>query len=165
MNCTPRLALPFISPGQAQKELMHNEALQRLDVLVAAAVVELPRSSPPAAPDVGDCYIIADGATGDWAGQDGCLAAYSSGGWRTVAPLEGMVVYVRSHGVFASYREIGWSVGATYCSSVVVDGRQVLGAAGPPIAAPAGGVTADTEARASIVQILAVMRAHGIIKS
>jgi hypothetical protein len=140
-------------------------ALQRLDVLVAAAVEEPPRSSPPAAPEVGDCYIIGGGATGDWAGQEGRVAAYSSGGWRTVAPVPGMVVYVRSDGVFATYRNDAWSVGAAHCSAVVIDGRQVLGAAAPPIAAPAGGATVDSEARATLAQMLATLRAHGLIKS
>ena len=36
MNGTPRLSLPFLSPGQAQKEFTHNEALQILDAVVAA---------------------------------------------------------------------------------------------------------------------------------
>jgi hypothetical protein len=76
-----------------------------------------------------------------------------------------MVVYVRCEGVFASYRETGWLVGAAHCSSVVIDGTQVLGAAGLPIAAPAGGGTVDSEARATITQMLAALRAHGLIKS
>ncbi len=42
MNASQRLALPFILPGQAQKELFHNEALQTLDLVVAAAVEEPP---------------------------------------------------------------------------------------------------------------------------
>lgn len=31
---TPHLALPYIVQAQAQKEVTHNEALNRLDVLV-----------------------------------------------------------------------------------------------------------------------------------
>jgi hypothetical protein len=76
-----------------------------------------------------------------------------------------MVVYVRSLGVFATYREDAWSVGAVHCSSVVIEGRQVIAAAAPPIAAPAGGATVDSEARASIGTMLAALRAHGLIKS
>jgi hypothetical protein len=145
--------------------MISRGALQRLDVLVAAAVEEPARPTPPATPQVGDGYIISDSATGDWAGYDGCVAAYSSGGWRTVAPVAGMAVYVRSQGVFAIYRDNGWSLGAAHCSSVVIEGRQVLGAAAPPIVAPTGGATVDSEARATIGQMLATMRAHGLIKS
>ena len=46
MSGTPRLALPFLSPGQAQKEFTHNEALQTLDFLIAGAVEEAPRPAP-----------------------------------------------------------------------------------------------------------------------
>ncbi len=38
MAATPRLALPFLTAGQAQKEFYHNEALQTLDMVAAAAV-------------------------------------------------------------------------------------------------------------------------------
>ena len=58
MSSTPRLESPLLSPGQAQKEFFHNEALQTLDTLVAAAVEEPPRASPPASPALGVCYII-----------------------------------------------------------------------------------------------------------
>ena len=38
-DSTARLALPFLAPGQAQKELYHNEALSRLDLLVQTVVL------------------------------------------------------------------------------------------------------------------------------
>ena len=38
MAGTPRLALPLLSVGQAQKEFTHNESLQTLDLLVAGTV-------------------------------------------------------------------------------------------------------------------------------
>ena len=81
MSGTPRLALPFLSAGQAQKEFFHNEALQTLDMLVAAAVEEAPRAAPPATPAVGATYIVADSPTGEWAGKPLNLAAYTIGGW------------------------------------------------------------------------------------
>lgn len=37
-DTTANLGLPFILPAQAQKHVTHNEALQRLDVLVQAVV-------------------------------------------------------------------------------------------------------------------------------
>ena len=64
MSASPRLGLPFLSVGQAQKEFTHNEALQVLDSLVAGAVEEPPRASPPASPALGACYII-DAAPAD----------------------------------------------------------------------------------------------------
>ena len=38
MTCSPRLALPFLTAGQAQKEMTHNEALQILDFVTVAAI-------------------------------------------------------------------------------------------------------------------------------
>ena len=63
MSATPRLTLPFLSPGQAQKEFFHNEALQVLDILIAAAVEEGPRDDPPSSPSAGDCYIVGEDPT------------------------------------------------------------------------------------------------------
>jgi hypothetical protein len=98
MSGTARLALPFLSPGQAQKEFIHNEALQTLDLLVSAAVEEAPRSSPPASTVVGACYIVGLSRTGAWAGKAQCLAGYTSGGWRFVSPIDGMNAYVKTEG-------------------------------------------------------------------
>lgn len=98
MSATSRLAFPFISPGQAQKELYHNEALQLLDVLVAAAVEGLPTAAPPATPTIGLCYIVGGSSSGDWSGRAQQLAAYTSGGWRFIAPRDGMSALVRSSG-------------------------------------------------------------------
>jgi hypothetical protein len=145
----------MISPG----------ALQRLDILVAAAVEEPPRQLPPEAPQIGQCFLVGSGAVGSWAGKDGHLAAFTSGGWRTAGPSEGMIAYVRSSGLFAIYRGDRWEEGAMHCSSVVVAGEQVVGEQVGPIAAPAGGTAIDPEARTAITQILAAMRAHGLIKT
>lgn len=164
MSSTPRLALPFISPGQAQKELMHNEALQLLDMIVAAAVEDVPLASPPADPAEGACYLIAAGATGDWAGEDGSLAAFSSGGWRYFAPVEGMSAFVWSTSVCALYRSGAWELGSLRGSALLVGGQQVVGSRAAAIADPAAGSTVDAEARTAIGQILAALRGHGLIE-
>jgi uncharacterized protein DUF2793 len=165
MNATQRLALPFLSPGQAQKEIFHNEALQVLDVLVAGAVEEPPLASPPASPSVGSCYIVASSPTGDWTGKANHLAAYTAGGWRHLAPVEGMSVMVRSSGEAAVYRSGGWELGTVRGSSLVISGQQVIGARGTAIADPSGGAQVDAEARAAIGAILSALRQHGLIAS
>jgi Protein of unknown function (DUF2793) len=163
MSSSPRLGLPFLNAGQAQKEIFHNEALQALDVLVAAAVEELPRAAPPASPVVGTCYIVAAAATGEWAGKSQSVAALTSAGWRFTAPQEGMVCYVRSAGLWAAYREGTWEIGQVRGSSLVLAGQQVVGTRLPPIAGASGGTVVDGEARAAIDQILTAMRQHGLI--
>lgn len=164
MSATPRLALPFITPGQAQKELFHNEALQMLDVVVAAAVEGTPLAAPPASPGVGNCYIVGASPSGAWSGHAHKLAAFTSGGWRFVPPREGMTAYVKSNGTTAAYRAGAWDIGTLRGSELNVDGQKVVGARGAAIAAPSGGATADAEARATIGAILAALRDHGLIQ-
>ena len=163
MSSTHRLALPFIIPGQAQKEISHNESLQTLDVLVAGAVEEGPGAAPPASPVIGSCYIVADAAIGDWQGRDGQVAAYTIGGWRYIAPVEGMALHVRSSGETATFLNSGWELGVLRGSRVVVGSDQVVSGRAAAIADPAGGTKADPEARAAISAILAALRGHGLI--
>lgn len=163
MAASPRLSLPFLSPGQAQKEMYHNEALQLLDALVGACVEEGPRSAPPASPIPGQCYIVGVSPSGAWIGKETAIAAYTSGGWRFIAPFEGLSVHVKSLGVPACFRSGQWDIGAIHASAVMVGGQQVVGARGAAIASPAGGQSVDAEARACVGQILAALRQHGLI--
>jgi hypothetical protein len=165
MSTTPRLSLPLLSAGQAQKELFHNESLQSLDVIAAPAVEELPRQTPPAAPALGDSYIVDDSPTDVWAGMSHCVAAWTSGGWRFIQPVEGMAFYVRSTSNWAVYRGGAWEVGMLRGDAVIVAGLQVVGPRLPAIASAAGGTTVDAEARAVIDQILNAMRGHGLIQT
>lgn len=112
----------------------------------------------------GSCYIVAVSPTGDWAGQAQKLAAFTSGGWRFIAPFEGLSCHVRGAGTTAVYRGAAWEVGTLTGSQVAIAGQKVVGAREAAIAAPSGGATADSEARSAIGQILAAMRAHGLIE-
>ena len=145
--------------------MFHNEALQLLDVLVAAAVEEPPLGAPPASPASGACYIVAGGPTGAWAGHAHKLAAYTSGGWRFIAPRDGMAALVKTSGATALVRNGAWELGKLRGSEAIVDGQKVLGARGSAIAAPGAGSTVDAEARTAIGQILAAMRGHGLIET
>jgi len=163
MSATARLGIPMLSAGQAQKEIYHNEALQTFDAIVAANVEEPPRVSPPASPAVGTCYIIASGATGAWTGKQDNLACFTAGGWRFIAPIDGLFAYVRSTSVWAVYRSSAWELGVLRCSALNIGGQQVVGVRGAAIAAPAGGTTIDVEGRTAIGQILSALRLHGLI--
>ena len=50
---TDRFALPLLQPGQAQKEMFHNEALAALDLLIQPAVEAVGVNTPPTAPRIG----------------------------------------------------------------------------------------------------------------
>jgi hypothetical protein len=163
MAATPRLALPFISVGQAQKEVTHNEGLQTLDILVCGAIDEPPRPEPPESPQAGTCYIVSDGASGLWAGKASFLAAWTTGGWRFIAPVDGMSLYERTTGTWATFRSGAWEIGVVSASMVQIDGQQVVGPRGPAIQSPAGGAVVDAEARAALEAVLNTLRQHGLI--
>jgi len=164
MSSTARIGIPFLSPGQAQKEFFHNEALQTLDMLVTAAVEEPPRTSPPATPTLGASYIVGSAPTGAWVGKGQCLVTFTGGGWRFVAPFEGLAAYVRSSGLWALYRAGVWELGLLRGASVVIAGQQVVGSRASAIGSASGGTTVDVQARAVIDQILTAMRQHGLIE-
>lgn len=132
-------------------------------MIVAAAVEGPPLAAPPAGPAIGACYIIAASPTGAWAGKAQHLAAWTSGGWRFIAPRDGLNAYVKSNGATAAYRGAAWVIGDLSGAQVSVDGVKVVGTRGAAIAAPAGGATADAEARTAIGSILAALRTHGLI--
>jgi hypothetical protein len=165
LNVTPRLGLPFIAAGQAQKDLRHNEALQLLDMLVAPAVEALPANAAPATPPIGSCYLVGNDPSGDWAGEANAIAGYSDGGWRFASMAEGAVVYVRSEDLFATYRDGDWEVGAVRGAGLLIGGDQVVGQRQPAIADAGGGQTIDSEAREAIAAILSALRGHGLIET
>ena len=164
MEMTPRLGLPLLVAGQAQKELFHNEALALIDLLLAGSVEGAPLAAPPATPTLGTFYRVASaGATGAFAGRDGALAGWSAGGWRFVAPVEGIRLTDRVSGVELAFRGGAWTSGSIRASEILVSGVKVVGARGPAIADVAGGSTIDTQARAAVAQMLAALRTHGLI--
>jgi hypothetical protein len=159
---TIRLALPLLQPGQAQKEMFHNEALARLDFAVQASVVAAGDDSPPGDPDEGACWIVGDAPTAGWSGRAGAIACWTASGWRFLAPFEGMRAWVAESQGFALFSGGIWRVGECH-GRLIVDGVQVVGAQADAIDDPAGGATVDAEARAAIVTILGALRAHGLI--
>ena len=163
METTERLALPLLVPGQAQKELYHNEALEALDLLVAAVVEDLPQDSPPADPPIGSTFLVGDSPAGDWEGHAGHLAGFGSGGWRFAVPIVGTQVFVRSSVTCAVFTAGGWEIGSVRGSRLILDGQQVVGPRAAAIADPAGGASVDAEARSAIGQILITLRQHGLI--
>lgn len=159
---TDRHALPLLQAGQAQKELTHNEALVRLD-LIASAAAQAIADAPPADPAPGTCWIVGAAPTGAWAGAAHQLAAWTDSGWRFVAPVEGMRVWLIGAGVDAMWRGGAWRIGEMVAARLLVEGVAVVGPQQPAIADPVGGDTVDDEARAAISSILAALRTHGLL--
>ena len=162
-DTTARLALPLLQSGQAQKEMTHNEALARLDLAVQPRVATIGLNDPPASPAAGDCWIVGAAPTGDWSGMAGALAGWTDDGWRFVAALDGMVIWVADQAVPARYLAGAWVIGDLAGAQVSIGGVKVLGAQAAAIAEPSGGTVVDAEGRATIGQILAALRGHGLI--
>jgi hypothetical protein len=159
---SPRFGLPFILPGQAQKELFHNEALIIADALLQAAVEEGPRAAPPPSPVPGQCWIVGGGAGGAWAGRDSALAVWTEGGWRFVAPVDGMTVWDKAAGVPRRWSGGAWSGGRVACAGLTIAGKAVVGERLPEIASPSGGTIIDAEARAVLAAVIAALKSHGL---
>lgn len=163
-DTTPRFALPFILPGQAQKELFHNEALARIDLALHPAVEAAPVAEPPAGPAEGQCWIVGSPGSGDWEGRDGQLAMWSEGGWRFVAPAPGTIAWNRATSLPLLWDGAQWQDGALLCSRLVVNGIQVVGARQAGVPSPSGGTIIDAEARAAINALTAALMSHGLIE-
>ena len=140
-------------------------SLQTLDVLVSGAIEGPPLVTPPLTPSVGTAYIVAEGATGAWAGREDCIAAWTSGGWRFIPPIPGMTMYVRTSGTSAMFRSGAWEIGTLAGSSLRINGEQVVGPRATAIASPAGGSVVDIESRTAVEAMLAIFREHGLIAS
>jgi len=141
---TARLDLPLLFAGQAQKEVFVNEALLRLDALLGCAI-EGEIATPPADPEDGKAWLVGGGASGEWAGHDGKIAARQAGQWLMAEPRDGMRIFNRATGQML-FRNVGWQ------------------APDRPAMAE-GGATVDAEARAAIVALTAALTEAGIFSS
>ena len=160
---TDRLALPLLMAGQAQKEVTHNEALLRLEIAACASVKSADITVPPGAPTGGQCWIVAAGGTGAWAGRGEHLATWTAGGWRFAAPVAGMRVWIRTLSLWVHWTGSAWSDGAVLGSRLVIDGQQVVGKRSGAVPSPSGGTIIDAEARAAVDAVIVALRTHGLI--
>jgi hypothetical protein len=158
-----RLALPLLAAGQAGKEVTHNEALTRLDMLVQPAVVGLGGNTPPADPRPGQCWIVGPAPTDAWAGHGDALACWTTGGWRFAGAADGLVVWNMSAGQPLAYRDGRWRDGEVVAGRLIICGVPVVGPRGGAIAEPEGGTVIDTAARQTLARILSALRQHGLI--
>ncbi|NJM51595.1 MAG: DUF2793 domain-containing protein [Sphingomonadales bacterium] len=92
MTTTPKLGLPYLTTGQAQKEVTHNEALNLIDVASQPIVQNMTTAAPPGSPTNGQAWIVAASPTGAWAGQVNKIATWFDG-WHFITPTEGFRVY------------------------------------------------------------------------
>lgn len=140
-NTTARLGLPYLFPGQAQKEFMFNETLTRLDFLVNPAV-HGQIASPPDSPPAGAMFIVAPDGVGLFAGHEGMLACWDGQQWTFLAPQSGMTVFDANDG--SRWRFTGDWIQAN------------------PPALPEGGQVVDQEARTALSALIGALQDAGI---
>ena len=141
-SVTPRLALPLLFAGQAQKEFTVNEALLRAD-LALHCTIEDEVAAPPTSPVAGQAWLVATAPTGAFAGHAAAVAGFTANGWRFIAARSGLRVYDKASLCFRHYTD-SWQL-------CVVP------------ATPSGGTTIDQEARAAFGNLLAKLVSAGIL--
>lgn len=141
---TPRYSLPLLFAGQSQKEFYVNEAHALTDMLLHPAC-EGETATPPTAPVEGETWLVANGATGEWDGEDGRLTSRQAGNWVFTTPRDGMRLLDRSTGQVLLFRD-GWQ-------------RATVPTA------PDGGTVVDEEARSALADLIAALCQAGIFPS
>lgn len=86
---SPKLALPYIQPAQAQKHVTHNEAIERLDLLTQLSVIAFDAETTPADPQAGDSFALGANPNGDWSGYPNALTMHTGSGWLFIQPQTG----------------------------------------------------------------------------
>jgi hypothetical protein len=106
---TPNLSLPYIDLNEAQREVVHNNAIRGLDALVQLAVLDRDLASPPGSPADGQRWIVAASPTGAWAGHASQVAAWQDGAWRFYVPSVGWLAYVVDDGTLLGWSGSAWA--------------------------------------------------------
>ena len=163
-DSSARFALPFILPGQAQKEAFHNEALTLVDAALHACVAGDPMDEIPSDPALGASWIVGPGAAGPWAGRADNLATWTGGGWRFVEPVPGMTVWQVDAGYRRYWTGTAWSDGNWSVAALTISGEQVVGPRLETVPSPSGGTIIDAEARAAVAAVIVALRTHGLIE-
>lgn len=90
---TPHLQLSQLAPAQALKHITVNEALNRLDSIIAVFVLSRTTQSPPSSGE-GDRFLVPENATDAWDGMDNDIAEWRGGDWYFTKPDAGWTAFV-----------------------------------------------------------------------
>ena len=103
MSDTPNLGLTYLEAAQAQKHVTVNEALRWLECFCQLSVIDI-AAAPPGSSTDGDCYIVDNSPTGDFAGHALEVALYMGTAWafRTAPP--GSIAWVQADSAHVVYR-------------------------------------------------------------
>lgn len=108
---TYHFRLPLLAAAQAQKHVTVNEALARIDALALLRVEAVLAVAPGSAVD-GECFLVASGSNGVWAGRDREVAIRSNGGWSFAVPQAGWAAWNVAAGARLVFDGVDWVAGA-----------------------------------------------------
>ncbi len=107
---TKNLNLSYIYTNQAQKEVLVNEALLKIDALLNTGAKSRAVNTPPVSPSEGDLYIIPSPAYGAWAGHGNKISYYHpSKGWVIIQPNEGITLWVADEDKLYAFNGTLWA--------------------------------------------------------
>jgi hypothetical protein len=93
MANTLHIGLTLVEQVQAQKEVIINQALMRMDALLNTGATSRVLDAPPGSPLAGDLYIVGNSPSGAWLGK-ALQIAYFEQLWRFIVPRAGMTLWV-----------------------------------------------------------------------
>ena len=94
-------------------DMSYDTALEKL--LANLDVISDALTTPPGSPSIGDAYIPAATATGDWTGHEGKLAIWWQGpgdtaaAWLIITPASGQRAYIINQTALYRYYSSAWS--------------------------------------------------------
>ncbi|WP_298914921.1 DUF2793 domain-containing protein [uncultured Algimonas sp.] len=134
---SPNLGLPLMAPAQAQKHLVVNDALLRLDALAQLRISALGVDDPPMVFAPGDAFATGSAPSGIFAGHPESLAFATGQGWRFQPLRPGIVGYDIQNDTLVQWSGTAW---------VAVGGQ----GSGSPDTIPKLGIGAPADPRHSL---------------
>lgn len=100
---TPNLDLEEWEQDQDQPHITVNTALRILELMCQLRILDRDLAAPPGAPNDGDCYLIAAGASGEWTDRTDQIALYVGTSWIYLFPKSGWRAYIVDEGQNVQY--------------------------------------------------------------
>lgn len=89
MTTTPNFPFQYLVSGALNQEQRVNDAMNLFDAFLVIIIQDDTVTDPSTlTPSNGELWVVAAGAIGAWAGQDGMIAAYYDG-WIFITPKDG----------------------------------------------------------------------------
>jgi len=103
------MGLTDLVEAQALASARMNKNMRIMEAMVNLAIIDRDLTAPPGSESDGDCYLVASGGTGDWSGEDGNIAIFSSTlGYLFQTPFEGVAGRVQDENIRIEYDGAAW---------------------------------------------------------